>query len=373
LAPPPPRAGTPDFPTCGSVIEQPCRIPNAISAADARRWLGDRDFVWRIDRDTLKVVAAGAQPPQLCCTFQGALDPIAGASGLRALSIRAPRLDEAVLDIVLLGPTGVVKPEVWRGPKAPPAAPQQPPPAEWLHSVTLDSKALGEQRRLEIYAPPADGRPRPVIYMADGGNVSHLAAIAHGLALAGLVREPILVGLDVGPTSAAPGQQGFDPQRYNLLRDREYLVGFQDGEARFADHERFLLDEVLPYAEKTWGVTTDPALSAIMGESDGAAWALVMAARHPDTFQTAIALSFAYGPPVLAVLKEGRIRNAYLGAGLYEANPLRRTRDASTELSGQADRLRLEVRAAGHSPVAWDDQFTEALLWAFPSTGPRRT
>jgi enterochelin esterase-like enzyme len=124
---------------------------------------------------------------------------------------------------------------------------------------------------------------------------------------------------------------------------------------------------VLPYVEKTWGAKADPALSAVMGESDGAAWALVMAARHPDTFQTAIALSFTYGPPVLAVLKDHPIRDAYLGAGLYEAFPLRRTRDASTELSGKADRLRLEVRAAGHSPTAWDDQFAQALLWAFPA------
>jgi len=372
-APPPTAAGTPDFPTCGPIVDQPCRIPDAISAADARRLLGDRTSAWRFDGDTLKVVAAGAQPPQLCCTFQGALDPVAGASGLWELSIRAPRLSEAVVDIALLSPTGAGKLDVWRGPAAPPPAPQQAPPAEWVHSVTLDSKALGEQRRLEIYAPPADGAPRPVIYMADGGNVSHLAAIAHGLALAGLIREPILVGLDVGPTGPEPGQPGFDPQRHDLLRHREYLIGFQGGEARFAGHERFLLDEVLPYAEKTWGAKADPALSAVMGESDGAAWALAMAARHPDVFQTAIALSFGYGPPVLAALKEGRIRNAYLGAGIYEPPFLRRTRDASTELSGKADRLRLEIRAAGHSPAAWDDQFAQALLWAFPATGARRT
>jgi hypothetical protein len=181
----PPTAATPDFPTCGAVVDQPCRIPDAISAAEARRWLGDRESVWRIDGDTLKVVAAGAQPPRLCCTFQGTLDPVPGASSLWELSLRAPQLDEAVVDVVLLGPTGAGKLEVWRGPEAPPAAAQQAPPAEWLHSVTLDSKALGEQRRLEIYAPPADGKPRPVIYMADGENVPALAAIAHGLAMAG--------------------------------------------------------------------------------------------------------------------------------------------------------------------------------------------
>lgn len=365
--PPPPAAGTPDFPACAAVVAQPCRVPDALSAADARRWLGGRTSAWRIDGDTLKVVAAGAAPPRLCCTFQGTLDPVPGAPGLWALSLRAPRLDEAVVDIALLGPAGAARPDVWRGPHAPPPAPRQAPPAGWLHAVTLDSKALGERRRLEIYAPPPDGAARPVIYMADGGNVPHLAAIAHGLASAGLIREPVLVGLDVGPAGAAPGQPGFDPQRYDLLRHREYLIGFQGGEDRFAGHERFLLDEVLPYAETTWGATADPALRAVMGESDGAAWALALAARHPDTFHTAVALSFTYGPPVLAALEQGRIRNAYLGAGLYEAFPLRRTRDASTELSGKADRLRLEVRAAGHSPAAWDDQFAEALLWAFPA------
>src|ERR1700761_3400639 len=171
-----PATGTPDFPSCGAVMEQPCRVLNAISAADARRWLGDRSFVWRIDGDTLKVVATGAQPPRLCCTFQGALDPGPGASGLWALSLHVPRLDEAVVDIFLLGPPGAGKPEIWRGPKAPPPAPQQAPPAEWLHSVTLDSKALGEKRRIKIYAPPADGRPRPVVYMADGEGISDLAA-----------------------------------------------------------------------------------------------------------------------------------------------------------------------------------------------------
>ena len=348
-----------------------------MSEAEARRLLGGRDFAWRIDGDTLTVAATGVQPPQFCCTFEEALGPVEGAAGLWALSLRAPQLDEAVVDITGLGPTlSGGKPAVWRGPHAPPAPPRQAPPAGWIHDVTLDSKALGEKRRVLVYAPPPDGTPRPVIYMADGQNVTELAAIAHGLALAGLAREPILIGLEVGEADEALGQPGFDPQRYNLLRHQEYLLAAPGGETRFAGHERFLLDELLPYAEKTWGAPADPALRAVMGESDGAAWALAMAARHPGVFHTAIALSFGWGTPVLAALKEGRIRNAYLGAGLYEPSFLRRTRDAAAELSGKADRLRLEIRAAGHSPTAWQDQFGQALTWAFPAahdTAPART
>jgi enterochelin esterase-like enzyme len=366
-SPGPPAAGPPNFPTCGAVVEQPCRIPNAISAVDARRWLGDRDFVWRIDGDTLKVVATGTQPPQLCCTFQTALEPVPDASGVWELTVRAPRLNEAVVDVVLLSPTGSAKLNVWRGPNAPPPAPRQAPPAEWIHSVTLDSKALGEKRRVEIYAPPADGTPRPVIYLADGGYVRQFAAIAHGLALQGLAREPILIGLEVGPADPAPGQPGYDPQRSDLQRSQEYLLGFEGGEARFAGHERFLLEEVLPYAESTWGAPADPALRAVLGESNGAAWALAMAVRHPEVFDTTIALSFGWGKPILPVLKDGRIRNAYLGVGLYEGSMLGRTRDAAAALIDRTDRLRLEVRPAGHSPTAWEDQFAQALEWAFPA------
>lgn len=358
-APPAPRP--PDLPVCAARLEEPCRIPGALTAAEVRALLGDRGSAWRVEDGTLHVVGAGARPLTLCCTFQAPLRPVAGAPDLWALSVHAPRLDEAVLDILVRAGSGAREAERWRGPKAPPAAPKAVPPAEWLHGVRLDSAAMGERRGLIVYAPPPDGKPRPVIYMADGGSVPGFAAIAHALAIGGRVREPVLVGLLVGPSGDAPA----DPKRFNRQRHEEYLLNFDNGAARFTAHERFLLDEVLPYAERTWGAAADPSLRAVMGYSDGAAWSLAMAARNPGIFRNAIALSFGWSPGVLPTLKRAPIANLYLAAGLYEPDFLKPTREAAGVLSA-GGRVRFEVRAAGHGMTVWEDEFAEALPWTFP-------
>src|SRR5690349_8113526 len=70
----------PDLPVCGPRVESACRVPDALTAAEARALLGGRASAWRLDNGTLQVVAAGDGPLDLCCTFQAPLRPTPGAA-----------------------------------------------------------------------------------------------------------------------------------------------------------------------------------------------------------------------------------------------------------------------------------------------------
>ncbi|HEX2011108.1 MAG TPA: alpha/beta hydrolase-fold protein, partial [Roseateles sp.] len=119
---------------------------------------------------------------------------------------------------------------------------------------TLASPALGETRRLRIWLPPGHeaGRRYPVVYMADGW------------AEAGLLLEPavargelppfLIVGLASCSSPVAPPPGQTDCRQHEDMDAPE-----PDGRpARFAAHERFFLDEVMPLAEREFGAADRP-------------------------------------------------------------------------------------------------------------------
>ena len=363
----PARASAADLPDCGGAPEGVCRVQKAFAPTAVLDRLHGRDFAWWIEGDTLNMVARGSAAPFVCCSVQLHLSPLAGPPGLWAEAVHLPRLQEAVLELGVLHGRPDDTLEVWRGPHAPPAPPALDPPPAWLHRLTVSSRALGESRIVYVYAPPRRRAPYPVIYMADGQSVPDYARIVHGLAAAGLAKEVVLIGLEPGAAGMKPGSGAEDQ-----ARKQEYLFDFPDGADRFARHERFLLDEVMPMAERDYGASADPRLRAVLGYSNGGAWALEMGARHPATFAGVVALSSGWTKalPLLETASAGRV---YLGYGLYEAGQGRDpAREAAAVLSKRVDSLRLEVRVAGHSDRAFADQFGEALPWLFPASGPPR-
>lgn len=128
-------------------------------------------------------------------------------------------------------------------------------------TFTVQSRALGEARRINVWLPPkwavpADGRV-PVLYMPDGGmqeDFPHLVGLLHVLIGNGGMRPFMLVGIEntqrrrdlTGPTT--------------VESDRK-IAPVVGGSAAF---RAFLRDELKPLIVSRYAVTSE---SGIIGES----------------------------------------------------------------------------------------------------------
>ena len=331
-----------------------CRLPAALSAADAQARLAGADLVWWRDGADQFVVVARRDTDQsfLCCAVRGRMEHIAG--DLWAMRLRIADLDSALLDISAEPAAPGATTGVWRGPKAPP----RPEVADALQGkmfdVLLASKYLAAPRRLWIYTPPGfDPRKRyPVVYMSDGAYRLDQARSIEPLILKGELPPLLLVGI----------WQGSDP-KFDL-RGAEYLLGSPDGMGFFLKHESFLLKEVLPYVESRFGGSTDRKDRIVTGFSDGAAWAISMGLRHPDLFASVIAQSFVWTPAAKGV--EGALSTRfYLSAGTLEPHFYRETLAFAGRARAAGHEVVLEKTVSGHSGPIWNVLLLHGLKWAF--------
>jgi predicted alpha/beta superfamily hydrolase len=150
-------------------------------------------------------------------------------------------------------------------------------------TFTLDSKALGETRRINVYLPPvyADSPivRLPVLYMPDGGiaeDFLHVAGLMQVSVGNGTMRPFILVGIEntkrrrdlTGPTNNADDKK-IAPQ-----------VG---GSAAF---RRFIRSELMPAVKARYRTTPE---TAIIGESLAGLFIVETLFDDPDMFDTYIA------------------------------------------------------------------------------------
>lgn len=146
----------------------------------------------------------------------------------------------------------------------------------------IDSAALGEKRRINVYRPaglPAD-MPLPVIYMPDGGlaeDFLHIAGLLQ-VGTANMTTRPfILVGIEnterrrdlTGPTDVA--------------KDRSIAPRVGGSKA----FRGFIRNELMPEVAKRYRVTNE---RAIVGESLAGLFVVETLVQEPDLFDTYIAL-----------------------------------------------------------------------------------
>ena len=150
-------------------------------------------------------------------------------------------------------------------------------------TFTIDSKALGETRRINVYLPPpctepADA-PCPVLYMPDGGiaeDFLHVAGLVQVSVGNGSMRPFMLVGIEntqrrrdlTGPTDNAEDRK-IAPQ-----------VG---GSAAF---RRFVRSELMPAVKARYRTTDE---TAIIGESLAGLFVVETLVTEPDLFDSYIA------------------------------------------------------------------------------------
>ena len=163
------------------------------------------------------------------------------------------------------------------------AAASQVSPLAVGDTFTIDSQALGEVRRINVYLPPAyAASPQkrfPVLYMPDGGlaeDFLHVAGLVQVLTGNGTMRPFVLVGIEntqrrrdlTGPTTIASDLK-IAPQ-----------VG---GSAAF---RRFIRAELIPAVAARYRTEAE---SAVMGESLAGLFVVETFFVEPDLFDTYVA------------------------------------------------------------------------------------
>jgi predicted alpha/beta superfamily hydrolase len=151
-------------------------------------------------------------------------------------------------------------------------------------TFTMESKAVAETRRINVYTPPgyetAKDTRFPVLYMPDGGmkeDFPHLSTTIDTAIRAGEMRPLILVGIEnterrhdvTGPTE--------------VEEDRK-IAPRVGGSAAF---RRFIADELMPEIGRRYRVTDE---TGIIGESLAGLFIVETFFLQPELFDTWIAL-----------------------------------------------------------------------------------
>ncbi|RKG56565.1 alpha/beta hydrolase [Corallococcus sp. AB011P] len=221
-------------------------------------------------------------------------------------------------------------------------------------TFALPSKALQEERRINVYTPPgydaAKGVRYPVLYMPDGGeqeDFPHVATAVDTAIRAGEMRPVILVGIE--NTERRRDMTG--PTQVESDKEIAPRVG---GSAAF---RAFLRDELMPHVRREYRVTDE---TAIIGESAAGLFIMETFFLQPEMFGTFIALS-----PSIWWNNDEWVRRAEerlkampdLKATLYLAS-------AGDDVPEQAARLAEVLRANAPTGLRWKYEPRPDLLHA---------
>ncbi|WP_445514354.1 alpha/beta hydrolase [Stenotrophomonas sp. 3(2025)] len=151
-------------------------------------------------------------------------------------------------------------------------------------TFTLQSKALGETRRINVYRPQPWGldpkTPLPVLYMPDGGigeDFLHVAGLVQVLTGNGSMRPFLLVGIENTERRRDMTGPSRDPEDQKIAP----RIG---GSAAYRD---FLRDELMPQVRQRYATTDERAL---IGESLAGLFVIETLLQEPALFSSYIAL-----------------------------------------------------------------------------------
>ena len=155
--------------------------------------------------------------------------------------------------------------------------------------INFESKNLDKPRKVEYYLPPGHDPKKsyPVIFGADGfagsnGIVRNEALkVIEALMDAGKVPPLVIVCPVHGP---------------GKMRQMEYLPykGPLSSPKHYAAHEKFYIEEMIPWAERELGESKERKNRALYGSSNSAPFMLVTANKYPDSFGHILAM-MVYG------------------------------------------------------------------------------
>lgn len=202
-------------------------------------------------------------------------------------------------------------------------------------TFTIESKALGETRRINVYIPSGyDTVQLPVLYMPDGGieeDFLHVLGLVQISVLNGTMRPFMLVGIEntarrrdlTGPTENA--------------EDRK-IAPVVGGSAAF---RQFIRTELVPTINARYQTTAE---RAIVGESLAGLFVVETLLLEPDLFDTYIAFDPSLWWNDAALVKHAAARLKTVGSrALYVASS---SEEEIAKLTSQfADLLRTSAPA----------------------------
>ncbi|MBC3811782.1 alpha/beta hydrolase [Undibacterium aquatile] len=158
-------------------------------------------------------------------------------------------------------------------------------PGSQFKEFPIESKFLNAVRVVRVWLPPSYNPEHsyPVVYIGDG------SAQFGNLLGREISTDQIAPFITVGIDNCGGAKSGKPWCRYE-----EYVPApeKQRGNRQsFENHERFFLEDVIPFIEKEFSCEKSSAMRSISGFSSGADWAIAMAVRHPDLFSQVIAMS----------------------------------------------------------------------------------
>lgn len=340
-----------------------CRVRRQRTARELESRLESGEAMWREGNELSFVWQGPADAVELTGGIQVPMSRLSG-SDMWTVTVRVARPDEAVVAYAFL-PTGAgatpprrLSFEVWRGASAMPAPDSARTLSGRLMEDTISSRHLSAPRAVTVYAPPSPqgAPPEAVIYVGDGQVVRGLAPILDTMITSGRAPRVLLVGMhSADDRGTGPGEDG---------RTLEYLSGIDDS-TRFLSHERFLLDEVMPWARTRFGAPSAPDKVGVLGFSNSAAFALDMGIRHPELVGRVLAFSPAGRQARLDRAPAEPLPRFYLLGGLYEHHLLAKARAWGEVFERLSIPHQVVEVAAGHDPAQWDTSFPDAVLWAF--------
>lgn len=150
-------------------------------------------------------------------------------------------------------------------------------------TFTIDSRILGETRRINIYAPPgaaASDPPVPVLYMPDGGMAEdflHVAGLVQVSVGNGTMRPFLLVGIE-------NTQRRRDMTGPTENEEDKKIAPRVGGSAAF---RKFIREELMPEVKARYRTSGE---TAIVGESLAGLFVVETLLLEPDLFDTYIAI-----------------------------------------------------------------------------------
>lgn len=241
---------------------------------------------------------------------------------------------------------------------------------------SLWSPQLGNGRTLMVYLPPSYGenalKRYPVVYMHDGQNLFDAATSSFGvewqvdenidaLVAAGHMDEVIVVGLYNTPNRI---------WEYTPCCDATYGGGGADA------YERFLIDTVKPFVDRSFRTLPGKDSTAVMGSSLGGLLSFYLARRNPTVFGKAGCLSSSFWWDDEALTVEVEASTAHVPVKLYL--------DAGTSNDGLPETTRMDsalvadgyvqgrdvdlfvAQGGSHNEASWAARVAVPLAWLFP-------
>ncbi|MBI4563430.1 MAG: esterase family protein [Planctomycetes bacterium] len=215
----------------------------------------------------------------------------------------------------------------------------EPAPKAVQKSIKYESKHIGATRRVQVWLPPGHDPKKtyPVFYTSDG-MLNVRTKLVERLIADGRIPPVIIVAINHGPN----------------MRMKEYVP--QVSPEDFLKHEKWFVEEVLPWAEKEFGASANRMERIVFGSSNGGPWSLTMGARHPDLFGNVVgAMVYALKLPkwkkeLAETPNEKQPQRFFLYAGSKDANGVRENKGVEKVLKARGYQVsNTVIKGEGHT------------------------